>query len=259
MDNTHEDSIDSIAYCFWNREESHIYDTILDAISRAKNNPDSKIYITEDLFIQFRDLMRKQDFLEKYKNETNLRFGINNTVIHYNQDLLPFKIKYLISYDLLRKNINIMPVLDEKITKEINLQNISIGNINKEEKDMLKILEIYKEKKTREIEHKYDEQLLELECNDPVNTLVKETEEKLKEMLNSDNVLLVLNSDTMEFTQETIEKRKKIIDIMHQEKKELNDVIKEIESLLELAPNYEEKLQILRDYGIIDKKKNIVL
>jgi hypothetical protein len=259
MDNTHEDSIDSIAYCFWNREESHIYDTILDAISRAKNNPDSKIYITEDLFIQFRDLMRKQDFLEKYKNETNLRFGINNTVIHYNQDLLPFKIKYLISYDLLRKNINIMPVLDEKITKETNLQNISIGNINKEEKDMLKILEIYKEKKTREIEHKYDEQLLELECNDPVNTLVKETEEKLKEMLNSDNVLLVLNSDTMEFTQETIEKRKKIIDIIHQEKKELNDVIKEIESLLELAPNYEEKLQILRDYGIIDKKKNIVL
>lgn len=259
MDNTHEDSIDSIAYCFWNREESHIYDTILDAISRAKNNPDSKIYITEDLFIQFRDLMRKQDFLEKYKNETNLRFGINNTVIHYNQDLLPFKIKYLISYDLLRKNINIMPVLDEKITKETNLQNISIGNINKEEKDMLKILEIYKEKKTREIENKYDEQLLELECNDPVNTLVTETEEKLKEMLNSDNVLLVLNSDTMEFTQETIEKRKKIIDIIHQEKKELNDVIKEIESLLELAPNYEEKLQILRDYGIIDKKKNIVL
>lgn len=259
MDNTHEDSIDSIAYCFWNREESHIYDTILGAISRAKNNPDSKIYITEDLFIQFRDLMRKQDFLEKYKNETNLRFGINNTVIHYNQDLLPFKIKYLISYDLLRKNINIMPVLDEKITKETNLQNISIGNINKEEKDMLKILEIYKEKKTREIENKYDEQLLELECNDPVNTLVKETEEKLKEMLNSDNVLLVLNSDTMEFTQETIEKRKKIIDIIYQEKKELNDVIKEIESLLELAPNYEEKLQILRDYGIIDKKKNIVL
>ena len=65
MNNTHEDSIDSIAYCFWNLEESHIYDTFLDAISRAKNNPDSKIYITEDLFIQFRDLMRKQDFLEK--------------------------------------------------------------------------------------------------------------------------------------------------------------------------------------------------
>ena len=155
MDNTHEDSIDSIAYCFWNPEESHIYDTFLDAISRAKNNPDSKIYITEDLFIQFRDLMRKQDFLEKYKNETNLRFGINDTVVHYNQDLFPFKIKYSISYNSLTRNINIIPVLDKKITKE----NTSRGNINMEENNMFKILEIYKEKKTREIEHKYDEQL----------------------------------------------------------------------------------------------------
>lgn len=259
MDNTHEDSIDSIAYCFWNPEESHIYDTFLDAISRAKNNPDSKIYITEDLFIQFRDLMRKQDFLEKYKNETILKFGINDTVIHYNQDLLPFKTKYLISYDLLRKNINIIPVLDGKITKETNLQNISIGNINKEENNMFKILEIYKEKKTREIEHKYDEQLLELECNDPVNTLVKETEEKLKEMLNSDNVLLVLNSDTMEFTKETIDKRQEIIDTIREENTKLKAQIEEIQALLELAPNYEEKLQILRDYGIIDKRKNIIL
>lgn len=259
MNNTHEDSIDSIAYYFWNSEESHIYDTFLDAILQAKKNPNSNIFITEDLFNKFRDLMSRTDFLEKYKNETNLKFGINDTIIHYNQDLLPFKTKYLISYDLLRKNINIIPVLDEKITNETNLQNISIENINMEGNNMLKILEIYKEKKTREIEQKYDEQLLELECNDPVNTLVKETEEKLKEMLNSDNVLLVLNSDTMELTQETIEKRKKIIDIIHQEKKELNDVIKEIESLLELAPNYEEKLQILRDYGIIDKRKNIIL
>ena len=35
--------------------------------------------------------------------------------------------------------------------------------------------------------------------------------------------------------------------------------IQEIQALLELAPNYEEKMQILRDYDIIDKKKNIVL
>lgn len=258
MDNTHEDSIDSIAYCFWNREESHIYDAFLDAISRAKNNPDSKIYITEDLFIQFRDLMRKQDFLEKYKNETNLRFGINNIVVHYNQDLLPFKIKYLISYDLLRKNINIIPVLDEKITKETNLQNISIGNINKEENNMLKILEIYKEKKTEEIEQKYDKQLEDLEFNDPVTVYLHQAENTIKEILKTEeDVSLVIASNLIEFTQETLEKRKVIIDIMHKEKEELNNVIKEIEALLEFAPNYEESTKILLAYDIIDKKGKI--
>lgn len=255
MDNTHEDSIDSIAYCFWNPEESHIYDTFLDAISRAKNNPDSKIYITEDLFIQFRDLMRKQDFLEKYKNETNLRFGINDTVVHYNQDLFPFKIKYSISYNSLTRNINIIPVLDKKITKE----NISIGNKNKEENNMLKILEIYGNKQMKEIEQKYDKQLKDIEENDPISVYLKQTEEAIKEMLNSDNVSLVLNSDTMEFTQETVDKKREIIDTIRGEKTKLKAQIEEIQALLELAPNYEEKLQILRDYGIIDKRKNIIL
>lgn len=259
MNNTHEDSIDSIAYYFWNSEELHIYDTFLDAILQAKKNPNSNIFISEDLFNKFRDLMSRTDFLEKYKNETNLKFGINDTIIHYNQDLLPFKTKYLISYDLLRKNINIIPVLDEKITNETNLQNISIENINMEGNNMLKILEIYKEKKTREIEQKYDAQLEDLEFNDPAQILINETEEKLKEMLETDKVMISVNSDTVNLTPETIEKRKVIIDIIHKEKEELNNVIKEIEALLELAPNYEEKLQILRDYGIIDKKKNIIL
>lgn len=254
MDNTHEDSIDSIAYCFWNPEESHIYDTFLDAISRAKNNPDSKIYITEDLFIQFRDLMRKQDFLEKYKNETNLRFGINDTVVHYNQDLFPFKIKYSISYNSLTRNINIIPVLDKKITKE----NTSRGNINMEENNMFKILEIYKEKKTREIKQKYDKQLEDLEFNDPVTVYLHQAENTIKEILKTEeDVSLVITSNLVEFTPETLEKRKEIIDTIYKEKKELNNVIEEIEALLEFSPNYEESTKILLAYDIIDKKGKI--
>ena len=257
MNNTHEDSIDSIAYYFWNSEELHIYDTFLDAILQAKKNPNSNIFISEDLFYKFRDLMSRTDFLEKYKNETNLKFGINDTVIHYNQDLLPFKTKYLISYDLLRKNINIIPVLDEKITNETNLQNISIENINMEGNNMLKILEIYKEKQTREIENKYDKQLEDLENSDPVTLVLKQTEEAIKEMLNSENVRLVINSDVLEYTKETVDKKNKIINMIHKEKKELDNVIEEIEALLEFAPNYEESTKILLAYDIIDRKGKI--
>lgn len=258
MNNTHEDSIDSIAYYFWNSEESHIYDTFLDAILRAKNNPNSNIFISEDLFNKFRDLMSRTDFLEKYTNETNLKFGINDTIIHYNQDLLPFKTKYLISYDLLRKNINIIPVLDEKITNETNLQNISIENINMEGNNMLKILEIYKEKKTREIEQKYDKQLEDLEFNDPVSVYLHQAENTIKEILKTEeDVRLIINSNLVEFTQETLEKMKEIKDTIYKEKKELNNVIKEIEALLEFAPNYEESTKILLAYDIIDKKGKI--
>lgn len=122
---------------------------------------------------------------------------------------------------------------------------------------MLKILEIYKEKKTREIEQKYDAQLEDLEFNDPAQILINETEEKLKEMLETDKVMISVNSDTVNLTPETIEKRKVIIDIIKKEKEELNNVIKEIEALLEFAPNYEESTKILLAYDIIDKKGKI--
>ena len=122
---------------------------------------------------------------------------------------------------------------------------------------MLKILEIYKEKKTREIEQKYDVQLEDLEFNDPAQILINETEEKLKEMLETDKVMISVNSDTVNLTPETIEKRKVIIDIIHKEKEELNNVIKEIEALLEFAPNYEESTKILLAYDIMDKKGKI--
>lgn len=152
------------------------------------------------------------------------------------------------NYDILRNTVIIKPAL---------IQDNPLPNKNKEENNMFKILEIYKEKKTREIEQKYDEQLLELECNDPINAVIEEAEEKLKEMLETDKVMISVNSDTVNLTPETIEKRKVIIDIIHKEKEELNNVIREIEALLEFAPNYEESTKILLAYDIIDKKGKI--
>ena len=132
-------------------------------------------------------------------------------------------------------------------------------NIDREEKDMSKILEIYKEKKVKELEQKYDKQLKELEENDPVKVYLKQAEETIKEMLNVEDVTLSINSPYVEFTQETIDAKNKIIQTIRNEKREIDNKIKEIEALLELAPGYEEKIKILRDYEIVDKKKNIIL
>ena len=152
------------------------------------------------------------------------------------------------NYDIFTRNVIIKPAL---------IQDNTLPNKNKEENNMLKILEIYKEKKTKEIEQKYDKQLEDLVFNDPAQILINETEEKLKEILETDRVILSINSDTISFTSETIEKRNAIIDIIKKEKKELNNVIKEIEALLEFAPNYEESTKILLAYDIIDKKGKI--
>lgn len=187
---------------------------------------------------------------QKYRNildEKMNDLGISNLVIKLDaRDTMNLNLE--MNYDIFTRNVIIKPAL---------IQDNTLPNKNKEENNMFKILEIYKEKKTKEIEQKYDEQLLELECNDPINAVIEEAEEKLREMLETDKVMISVNSDTVNFTPETIEKRKVIIDIIDKEKEELNNVIREIEALLEFAPNYEESTKILLAYDIIDKKGKI--
>jgi hypothetical protein len=195
---------------------------------------------------EFREIM--MDFVREYKLSMKLLYPIvgKAVVVYYDANCRKIDSKHLIEWEY-----SAVPWNEAK--KQCNLKN------DKEEKDMLKILEIYGNKQMKEIEQKYDKQLKDIEENDPISVYLKQTEEAIKEMLNSDNVSLVLNSDTMEFTQETVDKKRKIIDTIRTEKAKIKAQIEEITALLELAPNYEEKLQILRDYGIIDKKKNIVL
>lgn len=135
-------------------------------------------------------------------------------------------------------------------------------NNEKGEINMLKLLEIYKEKQTIEIESKYDEQLENLRKEDPVTVLKEQFEAAIKELLElkgEERVAISVTSPVVELTPETIEKQREIANIIREEKKKINRKIEEIEALLELAPNYEEKIKILRDYEIIDKKKNIIL
>lgn len=195
---------------------------------------------------EFREIM--MDFVREYKLSMKLLYPIvgKAVVVYYDANCRKIDSKHLIEWEY-----SAVPWNEAK--KQCNLKN------DKEEKDMLKILEIYGNKQMKEIEQKYDKQLKDIEENDPISVYLKQTKEAIKEMLNSDNVSLVLNSDTMEFTQETVDKKRKIIDTIRTEKAKIKAQIEEITALLELAPNYEEKLQILRDYGIIDKKKNIVL
>jgi hypothetical protein len=217
----------------------------IEILEKAKDSKKT-IIIDGDFLQRIRFLISKQKYYD-ILDEKMEDIGISGLVIELDaRDITNLKLE--MNYDIFRRNVIIKPAL---------IQDNTLPNKNKEENNMLKILEIYKEKKTREIEHKYDEQLLELECNDPINAVIEEAEEKLREMLETDKVMISVNSDTVNLTPETIEKRKVIIDIIHKEKEELNNVIREIEALLEFAPNYEESTKILLAYDIIDKKGKI--
>lgn len=222
-----------------------LYLNFIDVLKTAKQIQPETIIVEQYIFEGIERII-KNEFIDDF-NEAIKKIGIEKIIIKRE---CKDSSHYQIYYNFMDRSIYVEPYYEDYKSKKYETEN-------KEENNMLKILEIYKEKKTREIEHKYDEQLLELECNDPINAVIEEAEEKLREMLETDKVMISVNSDTVNLTPETIEKRKAIIDIIHKEKEELNNVIREIEALLEFAPNYEESTKILLAYDIIDKKGKI--
>lgn len=222
-----------------------LYLNFIDVLKTAKQIQPETIIVEQYIFEGIERII-KNEFIDDF-NEAIKKIGIEKIIIKRE---CKDSSHYQIYYNFMDRSIYVEPYYEDYKSKKYETEN-------KEENNMLKILEIYKEKKTKEIEQKYDEQLLELECNDPVNAVIEEAEEKLREMLETDKVMISVNSDTVNLTPETIEKRKAIIDIIHKEKEELNNVIREIEALLEFAPNYEESTKILLAYDIIDKKGKI--
>lgn len=222
-----------------------LYLNFIDVLKTAKQIQ-PEIIIVEQYIFEGIERIIKNEFIDEF-NEAIKKIGIEKIIIKRE---CKDSSHYQIYYNFMDRSIYVEPYYEDYKSKKYETEN-------KEENNMLKILEIYREKKTKEIEHKYDEQLLELECNDPINAVIEEAEEKLREMLETDKVMISVNSDTVNLTPETIEKRKAIIDIIHKEKEELNNVIREIEALLEFAPNYEESTKILLAYDIIDKKGKI--
>lgn len=222
-----------------------LYLNFIDVLKTAKQIQPETIIVEQYIFEGIERII-KNEFIDEF-NEAIKKIGIEKIIIKRE---CKDSSHYQIYYNFMDRSIYVEPYYEDYKSKKYETEN-------KEENNMLKILEIYREKKTKEIEHKYDEQLLELECNDPINAVIEEAEEKLREMLETDKVMISVNSDTVNLTPETIEKRKAIIDIIRKEKEELNNVIREIEALLEFAPNYEESTKILLAYDIIDKKGKI--
>lgn len=193
---------------------------------------------------EFREIM--MDSVREYKLSMKLLYPIvgKAVVVYYDANCRKIDSKYLIEWEY-----SAVPWNEAK--KQCNLKN------DKEEKDMLKILEIYKEKQTKVIEQKYDSKLKELEENDPIAIWIEQSNNDLRQLFNDDTVYIEIHKNSYpadNLTEETLKEKKEIIETIRKEKRKLCDTIAEIEALMDLAPNYEEKMKILMNYDIVDKK-----
>ncbi len=160
-------------------------------------------------------------------------------------------------------------------TTQIEFDKATNMIINKEEKDMNKILQLYKERKEKEIKDKYDkiveEEYNKIEFIKVYNDLVDAFEGAMKELFeNEENIGckymkdIGISCNAYKYQLNPI-KIKREIEEKHNddymsEIKKLDDFIKEVETTLSLAEtgngliNQDRVIEILSNYQIIDKK-----
>ena len=130
----------------------------------------------------------------------------------------------------------------------------------KGEESMLEILNLYKKAKKENIGKKYQKEEDILIENDPLQIMVKETEEQANCLMGKkENEKISFNDKELLVTIETKEKIEELKDKCKKEHKELDDKIDQINALCDIANNYEEKISILKTSKILDKNLNFIL
>ena len=139
--------------------------------------------------------------------------------------------------------------------KSYNLEGIkeSINKINKEEKEM-DILEIYKEKKIKTLEKEFSEAKKVAIEEDEIQKIIIEMTNQVNTILENEGSDTRYESHPNLYTSKTEAKLNKLNDKYHEQIEELRSTLDEIRALFELTDDYNERIKILKNYDILDKK-----
>jgi hypothetical protein len=118
----------------------------------------------------------------------------------------------------------------------------------------MKILDIYKERKEEAILEDYEKKEEAVLAEDEMQKIIKEMTDQVNALLESENRTDFFYVESEGFTlTETNEKLDKLNEEKEDEILQLDKTIEEIEAMFEMTEDYEERMKILKKYGIINK------
>lgn len=159
---------------------------------------------------------------------------------------------------------------EKKITNHINnddavdsMRYFVTERLNdKKEKEEMKILNLYNEKMKDKIDKEYDKKIIELESNDELQLTVKEMLNQLDTILeNNGERTLKEQGNTIIldlYLSKTVKAKQELLDEKREKLKELSQKLEEIDALFYLTEDYQERMKILQNYGIVNKKGQII-
>ena len=122
------------------------------------------------------------------------------------------------------------------------------------------ILDIYFSDITKRIKETYENQRDDIMEKDEIQRIFKTAKNKLEKVFKEEGLDMhryrFFDPDLM--TERTKELLKQLRDEYDAEIKQQNSILHEVDGMLELADTYEQKLEILQKYDIVDEEGNYV-
>lgn len=147
------------------------------------------------------------------------------------------------------KMSNYEGIVLEKLGKEI----LKLNNKVKEEKEM-QILDLYEERKRKAIEKEYAEAKEIARKDDEIQKIIIEMTNQVNTILENQGSTAIYEFKPSLVTAKTQERFEMLEKGKDKEIEELRSTLDEIRALFELTDDYNERIKILKNYDILDKK-----
>lgn len=123
---------------------------------------------------------------------------------------------------------------------------------------MNEVLKVFKSKAEDSIDKKYDEKIIQIQQEDEIQKVLEDAKKAIENILESENKELDISSPIL-YTENTNTKVYNLLQEKQAKLNEINDICKEVEALFDLTTTYDEKIKILLNYNIIDKKTGKII
>lgn len=153
-------------------------------------------------------------------------------------------------YDITDINI---PDYTSIVLDEMERNLLKLKNKVKEEEEM-DILEIYKERKIKTLEKEFSEAKKAAIEEDEIQKIIIEMTNQVNTILENEDSDTRYESHPNLYTSKTEAKLNELNDKYHEQIEELRSTLDEIRALFELTDDYNERIKILKNYNILDKK-----
>lgn len=151
--------------------------------------------------------------------------------------------------DIVETNSEFLNQYAKKLRKECE---VKINKMNEEEEEM-QILDLYKERKSKVLEKELLEAKEAVRKEDEIQSIIIEMTNQINTILENQDSDTRYESHPNLYTAETEKKLDELNQKYYEEIETLRSTLEEIRALFELTDDYNERMKILKKYGILNK------